>query len=478
MTIALGIDLATADARVVAVTGDGEVLLERGAPLPPVASPVEGAREQDPTYLPTVIDLLGAVAGDLGVRADEVVALSVTGTSGTLVPCDRTGRPTGPALLYSDQQSGREAARLRDHGVAATATSPMARIGHLVGDGAELVQHTPDVVHAGLLGHVAPTDTSHALKAGIDPAGRTWDGAALEVLGVTEDAVPALVHPGTVLGTLSAQSAERTGLPRTVRVVAGMTDGCTAQIAAGAVAAGHSVGVLGTTLVLKAVAEHDVRGVGGALYSHYAPDGSWWPGGASNVGAGPVRAEFGGTSPDALARLEAEASALGPAPAVAYPLRGRGERFPFSRPQAEGFILGRVDDPVAAYRTFLEGVAFVERIALDTLRAHGVSLRLHHLAGGGSRNRLWSRIRATVLELPVVRAHRAGSAFGAALLALAGHEGAPLADVVARVLPTTNDDVVEPLPDERDRLLDNLGRLREELVRRGLLDHVPDHRTV
>ena len=123
-------------------------------------------------------------------------------------------------------------------------------------------------------------------------------------------------------------------------------------------------------------------------------------------------------------------------------------------------------------------MSFVERIALDTLRAHGVSLRLHHLAGGGSRNRLWSRIRATVLELPVVRAHRAGSAFGAALLALAGHEGAPLADVVARVLPTTNDDVVEPLPDERDRLLDNLGRLREELVRRGLLDHVPDHRTV
>ena len=39
MTVVVGIDLATADARAVAVGEDGEALVERSAPLPEV--PVE-----------------------------------------------------------------------------------------------------------------------------------------------------------------------------------------------------------------------------------------------------------------------------------------------------------------------------------------------------------------------------------------------------------------------------------------------------
>jgi sugar (pentulose or hexulose) kinase len=471
MTITLGVDLATANARVLAVDEGGEVLAEREAALPGVLSPEPGVREQRAAYLPTVLDLLAAVAADLGDRATDVAALCLTGTSGTLVPCDASGRPTGPALLYSDQSSAREAARLRAAGIPATPTSPMARIGHLVREGAALVLHTPDVVHAGLLGHVAPADTSHALKSGVDPVARTWDTAALEALEVPVGALPELVHPGTVLGTLAPEVAARTGLPAGTQVVAGMTDGCTAQVATGAVGAGDSVGVLGTTLVLKAVADHEVRGLDGALYSHLGPDGSWWSGGASNVGARPVADEFGGTDARAIAALEAEAAPAPAAASLSYPLRGTGERFPFAHPGATGFTLGREG---SAYRTFLEGVAYVERLGLEVLADHGVRPELHHLAGGAARSELWSRIRATVLELPVVRSRHTASGYGAALLALATVTRTALPDLVARVLPTDPDDVVDPLEDERERLRDGYGRLREELHRRGLLDPTPD----
>jgi xylulokinase len=477
MSIVIGVDLATAHARAAAVVDDGSVLAEHDAALPEVGGQGAGAREQHPAYLTVVSSLLTQVAADLGARADDVGAVCVTGTSGSVVPCDRDGRPSGPALLYNDQQSADEAALLRAAGIEATATSPMARIGHLARLGAQLVLHTPDVVNAGLLGRVPPTDTSHALKAGIDAERCAWDSRALEALHVEPARVPELVHPGTVLGTLDPGVAARTGLPARTAVVAGMTDGCTAQVAAGAVALGDSVGVLGTTLVLKVVADHDVRGLGGVLYSHYAPDGSWWAGGASNVGARPVAEEFGGTTEAALASLEREAAQSPPASAVRYPLQGVGERFPFSRPEARGFAVGETTDRGSAYRTFLEGVAFVERLALDTLREHGAPAALHHLAGGGSRSALWSRIRATVLEVPVVRAHRASSAYGAALIALAATTGVALPDVVARVLPTDPDDLVEPLEGERERLLDGFHRLRSELDDRGLLDPVPEPRT-
>jgi len=246
-------------------------------------------------------------------------------------------------------------------------------------------------------------------------------------------------------------------------LVAGMTDGCTAQIAAGAVRPGDTVGVLGTTLVIKAVSEHSVSGFGGAVYSHYGPDGLFWPGGASNVGARLVREEFGGHDLDQLERLGA---ARGPADAVRYPLPGTGERFPFSRADARGFTLGTADG-VHAYRTLLEGVAFVERLGLRVLHDRGVRLGGHRLAGGGSSNRLWNRIRATVLGRPVTRPEHASSGYGAALLALASATGAGLAAIVDRTERTA--EVFDPDPAEASRLADSYARLCQELVQRGYL---------
>jgi len=76
VSIGLGVDLATANARVVAVDDDGAVLAERDTSLPAVESPAEGAREQRPVYLETVTTLLGLVAADLGLRAEEVRGLA------------------------------------------------------------------------------------------------------------------------------------------------------------------------------------------------------------------------------------------------------------------------------------------------------------------------------------------------------------------------------------------------------------------
>ena len=471
-TVVLGLDLATAGARLVAVDDEGSVLAERSAPLAPVASPAEGRLEQQPVYLDAARGLLGAVAEQLGPRAARVRALAVTGTSGTVVPVAGDGRPAGSAILYADQRARGEAAALRAAGISATDTSPLARIAWLQRHApADHYCFTPDVVAAGLLGHRVATDTSHALKAGIDPVAARWDETALAALGLAPDALPELVHPGTVLGEIGDRVAAEIGLPQGVDVVAGMTDGCTAQIASGAVDPGDTVGVLGTTLVWKSVSEREVTGFNGALYSHYAPDGRWWPGGASNVGAAPVAEEFGATDPARLAELEHLAAAHGPAAGVRYPLRGVGERFPFATPTARGFWVGDQaarGDEATAYRTLLEGVAFLERLGLETLAARGVPVRRHHLAGGASRNQLWNRIRATVLDVPAIRPRRTGSAYGAAVLALAAVTGCGLTEALART--GAGDDPVEPLAAERDRLRESYGRFRHELAARGYLE--------
>jgi sugar (pentulose or hexulose) kinase len=249
-------------------------------------------------------------------------------------------------------------------------------------------------------------------------------------------------------------------------VVAGMTDGCTAQLASGAVAAGRTAGVLGTTLVLKGVAASEVTGFGGAVYSHLAPDGSWWPGGASNTGAAILAADGG--VPD-LAAADDTAARLGPSPWTGYPLPGTGERFPFVRAEATGFLLGPgTPTPLERHRARLDGVALVERLGLERLAALGVASTDHRVVGGGTRSAVWTTIRASALGRPVSRPAEPSSAFGAAVLAAATLTGATPVEAADRMVRQA--EVVDPDPAQVGPLDAAYRRLTDELRRRGWLE--------
>ncbi|MBB3083809.1 FGGY-family carbohydrate kinase [Geodermatophilus sabuli] len=472
--LVLGVDVATAAVRVLAVAvGTGDVVATAQAPLPAPASPRPGEQEQPPVHADVVRAAVRAVTADLGPRAAAVGALAVTATSGSVVPTGPDGTPVGAALLYADRRGAAAAERV----AAATgrpvgAASTLLRLAWLAaqdagggGAGGRRYLHVPDVVVADLTGRLV-TDTSHALKAGIDPVAARWPAAQLAAAGVPVAALPELVHPGTVVGEVRPAVAADLGLPPGVRVVAGMTDGCTAQLAAGAVAPGRTAGVLGTTLVLKGVADAEVTGFGGAVYSHLAPDGRWWPGGASNAGAGVLTGDGG---PPDLAAADADAARLGPSPWTVYPLPGTGERFPFARPDATGFLVGGGSpSPAELHRARLDGVALVERLGLERLAALGIASADHRVVGGGTRSAVWTTIRASALNRPVSRPAEPSSAFGAAVLAAAAVTGTPPVDAADAMVRRAA--VVDPDPAQVGPLEEGYRRLAGELRRRGWLD--------
>lgn len=420
MSIVLGVDLATADVRVRAIDVEtGACLAEHRRPLA-VTSTHDRHSTQAPLYGVIALDLIAAVAHDLGDRAGEVQALSVTGTSGTVVPVDERGAPVGDAVLYDDSRGAVEQQQLAAAGFTARPVAALARAAwmHRVDPHARLV-YTPDVVIAALAGRLLPSDTSHALKSGIDPVSAQWDDAALASVGVPREALPDLVSPGRALGELADPAA--LGLPAGVLIVSGMTDGSTGQIATGAAGEGDTVGILGTTLVLKAVSRINVASAAEGIYSHVAPDGLCLPGGASNSGAGVLRTGItAGLDPAMHTAFIAE---CGPSDLVSYPLARPGERFPLSRRDFTGFsvdLSGRTsetDDPIVRFRSVYEGVAFVERLGLERLSELGVVQKRHHVAGGTAASALWNQIRASALGRHVVVTSGAGSAQGAAVIA-------------------------------------------------------------
>src|SRR5207248_8986696 len=94
-----------------------------------------------------------------------------------------------------------------------------------------------------------------------------------------------------------------------------------------------------------------------------------------------------------------------------------GERTPHADPSARAMFEGLSlrHDRGGLVRSLLEGVAYGLRDSLELLRALGVEPEVGRVSGGGARSRLWLRVVASVLGLPLATtAAEEGSAFGAA----------------------------------------------------------------
>ncbi|RRO12784.1 carbohydrate kinase [Saccharopolyspora rhizosphaerae] len=436
-----GVDVATANVRVQVHDPAGALLAQSSRPLPAPVRSDGGRSEQDArSWWPAVRDCLADCTADLGWRSGGITALAISATSGTVVAVDARGEPVGPALMYDDRR---------------------ARVSWLAENlpaGAEQICHTPEVLGHRLVGHPVATDTSHALKSGYDPVAGAWAAQAPSGL------LPQVVRPTTALGQVGREASVLTGLPVGCEVRAGMTDGCAGQLATGAVDPGRFVTVMGTTLVLKGVSEKLVHDPDGVVYSHLHPEGRWLPGGAANIGG----SALSDVDPAELPELDSAALAQGPASALNYPLRGKGERFPFRAPDAEEFLVGAPRDRVDEHRSRLEGIAFCERLALERLATLGaVAEGPVRTAGGGARSTPWCQIRATVLGRPVLRVMGAGTALGAALLAATGSVHPDLSTAAAAMVPAG--ERVEPNPAELEELGSAYERFTEQLRHRGWL---------
>ena len=448
----MGIDLGTQGVRVIIADLQGVIVCEATSDFPAtaLAAVAPGWFEQDPhawrRALESALSESLARLGRAGHAAEEIAALSVTSTSGTLCLVDDAGETLGPAIMYSDLRAAEEAQEVQAAGRAwadkvgtqFTGSFALSRLRWLQHhDPARLERarwflSPTDLVIGWLSGEWGVSDWTNMLKSGYDVVDLCWPAFIEHDLGLPLARFPRVQAPGTVIGRVCVSAAQRTGLSTQTRVIAGATDGTASQFASGAARPGDWNSTLGTTLVLKGVTEALLRDPLGRLYCHRHPDGYWLPGGASSTGADCLAQRFGA---DKLEALNAAALACCPTDLLIYPLMRVGERFPFVAPQATGFTLGECSDEATSFAAHLEGIAYVERLAYDTVLALGGEVGdTLYVAGGGTKSAAGLQIRADVLGRRLCVPAVPSGAMGAAILAARGCAYGSMAEATAHMV--------------------------------------------
>lgn len=474
----MGIDVGTQGVRCVISDESGRLAAAKSVPFRVLnVSEHPGWYEQAPEHWQAaaeeaIADCMAQLKA-AGIGPEAVKAISIDGTSGTILALDRDFRPLTRGIMYNDPRARAQAAR-----VHASMAAQEGKLGYTFGASYSLPRilwirenlpevwertrvcaHQADYIAGLLCGEYCTSDYSNALKTGYDLIDGRWP-EAIQALGVDIDRLPEIVRPGAPIAPVTRDAAERLGLSPATWVVGGSTDGYASALAAGAVKPGDWASIIGTTFVLKGVTEDLVIDPNGSSYSHRLPTGAWLLGGASNIGGRVLNRCADGRPFDELNRA---AEAMIPTGVRCYPLPGRGERFPFVDPNCEAFYVGDITGG-RLYPAVMEGVAFAERLAFDHMAALGCAVGdVIRTTGGACRSDLWLKIRASLLNRQLKVPGVVDAAMGSALLAASGDMGGldRAAEAMISYVKTVDPDpaLIQPYADIYASFREDLRRL-------------------
>ncbi len=411
----IGLDLGTSGARAIAMAPDGKVVGEAA-----FAMAEYGADHRDPGVWQAVTQ--GALKS-LVTQVDptRVVAICVDGTSGSMLAIDAAGGALGAGRMYNDACADQDILdRIARHApresAAHGASSGLAKALIFQRDYRPFrVIHQADWIAGNLCG-VYASDDNNALKTGYDPVAGCWPGWIADT-GLDMGLLPDVSQPGTPVAQILPAVASRLGLPKTVQIIAGTTDGCASFLATGAENAGDGVSALGTTLTLKILSDVALFDPACGIYSHHIL-GKWLAGGASNTGGNVLLGHF---TPDEMVQLSAQIDPQTDSGLDYYPLLTPGERFPVADPALAPRMTPVPENRAEFLKGIFEGIAAIEARGYARLAELGApALKCLRSVGGGAANPVWTRIRQRRMGVAMAQPLHNQAAYGTARLARMG----------------------------------------------------------
>src|SRR3954447_17086143 len=439
----LGIDIGTGGTRALLVDSKGavragctsaheEMRMER--PL--------WAEQRPENWWDAAVDAIRGVLAQAGVAGSEVRSIGLSGQMHGLVLLDAAGAVIRPSLIWCDQRSQPQVdavnAKVGRETVLKYIANPVLT-GFTLPKLLWVRDHEPrnferarkmllpkDYVRYKLTGEFATEVSDASGTAVFDVVNRRWSFEMMDALGLDRSLLPECRESVEVSAQISPEVAELTGLAAGTPVVGGGGDQASSAVGNGIVEAGVVSCTLGTSGVVFAHMEQVAYDPAGRVHTFcHAVPGKWHVMGVTQ-GAGLSLQWFRnqlapGTSYDTLT-AEAAQSPAGAQGLYWLPYL-MGERTPHLDAAARGGWIGITNSHKRAdlIRAVIEGVSYSQRDCLEIVESLGVAVSSVRASGGGATSPFWRQLLASVLDRRVVTLEtQEGSAYGAALLALAG----------------------------------------------------------
>jgi sugar (pentulose or hexulose) kinase len=456
----LAIDVGTQSVRALLFDLRGNLLARSRVLMEPYFSERPGWAEQHPAYFWTSLCQAcqalwheADAAGLADVRG-RLAGAALTTQRGTVVNVDRQGQPLRPAMIWLDQ---RRTPGLKPvsglWGLAFALSGMRETVAYLQAEAEAnwIRTYQPEIwakTHKYLLlsgyltyrliGRFADSVGCQVGYVPFDYKRLRWAGASdwkWQAVPMAPALLPDLTPPAGLLGEITRQAAEATGIPLGLPLVAAAADKACEVIGSGCLAPHIGCISYGTTATINTTHRRYVEVIPmippypAAAPGAYSLEAqvyrgywmvSWFKQEFGHLEQGLAAA--GGNAPEMLFDALVESVPPGAMGLILQPYWSPGLKEP--GPEAKGAVIGFGDVHTRShlYRAILEGISYALREGKErSERRSGIPITELRVAGGGSQSRAAMQITADVFGLPAARPHvYETSGLGAAIVAAVG----------------------------------------------------------
>jgi xylulokinase len=418
----LAFDVGTGSARAALVTETGKILAFATKELHQT-TPRFGWSQQNPrAWWDGLVFSIRSVLGQVVQSADRIAAIAGCGQMHGTVLIDEAGELVREeALLWNDKRTrelvDRFAAEQDTNALLPILANPPT-VAWPAFKLAWIKQNLPKAYDATLT-VLMPKDYINFKLTGerridlceascsymCDVQRQEWSERVLGLLGLDRDKLPPISLATELVGAVSKEAAEITGLRPGTAVAVGAGDFPVALLGSGVTSKGIGCDITGTSTVITVLAERpaldpvisNVQAITGGWAAFTLVDAS----GDAMRWARSVFHQDIACSYDQIAAL-GEKVPPGSDRLLFLPYLN-GERLA-RKPNSRGQFFGLTNRHSVAhlYRAIMEGVAFASKRNIDLMKARGYHFDRMVTAAGGAKTRLWLEIKASIYDCPIL----------------------------------------------------------------------------
>ncbi len=413
--------------------------------------PADNCVEQDCNdWWKVIVEGISEMLENESIDPADIKGIGVDGISWACIPIDEHGEVLYPTMIWLDRHASKEAdwmketvgedclVKLSGNPVDACYITP--KMLWLKENQPEVYDRTYKFLQSNafivyrLTGEISQDYSQGYGFHFFDMKKGEYNMEVADQLGISPDLLAPLMHSHEIVGGVTREVAELTGLAEGTPVVAGGLDAACCTLGAGVIQVGQTQEQGGQAGGMSIALDKPMVHPKLILGYHVVPD-MWLLQGGTTGGGGTLNwfnREFGAeekqladkreTNSFAIMSEEAETVSPGSDGVVFLPYMS-GERSPIWSTEAKGVYYGLGFEKTRSHmiRSTMEGVAYSLKHNLDTAMEVGVSVGTLSSVGGSSNSRVWTQLKADItgrkIEVPF---SDHATTLGAAILAGVG----------------------------------------------------------